>query len=134
MIFFCPVSLRPRGFFKSENMNCDFLSNYCFQWCYGLYFLNLKPVFMICTHKSWHSTINDAMIRTDLYNDFMTSQPNHHPAIENNNNIQTIKISCNIYVKKNMVDWLVLNTNFSNISAISWCEQILCKLRHQEDH
>ena len=59
---------------------------------------------MICTHKSWHSTINDAMTRTDLYNDFMTSQPNHHPAIENNNNIQTIKISCNIYVKKNMVD------------------------------
>ena len=48
---------------------------------------------MICTHKSWHSTINDAMTRTDLYNDFMTSQPNHHPAIENNNNIQTIKIS-----------------------------------------
>ena len=25
----------------------------------------------------------------------------------------------------NEIDWLVLNVNFSNISALSWCEQIL---------
>jgi hypothetical protein len=29
-------------------------------------------------------------------------------------------------IKKNkLIDWLVFNANFSSISAISWCEQIL---------
>jgi hypothetical protein len=27
-----------------------------------------------------------------------------------------------------MIDWLVFNVNFSSITAISWCEQIIINL------
>ena len=52
---------------------------------------------MICMIS--HGT-QSLMTRTDLFNDFMTGQPTHHPAIDNNNNIKTIIISCNNYHKK----------------------------------
>ena len=37
-----------------------------------------------------------------------------------------IKITCTVCLAWiNLIDWLVFNANFSSISAISWCEQIL---------
>ena len=38
-----------------------------------------------------------------------------------------------IGVCNKLIDWLVFNANFSNISAISWHDQIQCKSRHLED-
>jgi hypothetical protein len=43
-----------------------------------------------------------------------------------------IRICTEVHCNK-LIDWLVFNANFSNISAISWHEQIQCKSRHLED-